>query len=585
METIQHDTVDLEYLEVALAETFSKPGTADVTPADRAKLAGLLKHYRGMTHPFRACKRDQMKHGLSEDHANRRCAVIKDLIEGNTKWREGGHKTSHLSEEERESFALDADEEFFTWLSETDADEMIREAEEQQEKVGIVHRLARFLGLDIEESAGLTKGDQITRFDGPVTFSRPDEGAHEEDSSDAREDAKAEEVRSATEGRLHAASIEQAQGASEGRVGNKVSAHVALAYQLPYDFAEPQKISRRLWRKHLLPLGKKINYKGTVLDFSEPTLKRMVDSAKRRAFDAVYVTVGHTRDADKGRGVLKDLFIKQEGDPETDGLYGDFELSEEGEKVIRDNLGAIGTSVSYHPNYTREADGEKFGPAIQHVAFTPTPHVPGLKPWEAVQMSEEELEVVDLTDAEYAAPDPVPRKESGPMETQTNEETREVEMEGQQVDLEAKLSALESALNEERTKREAVELAARRANDSLREQGINAMLDRMVAEGKTTPPKADAAKPIFAQLAAVQSDVIELSTDGAASVKDDEVGKAMLELLAPGVVPEVGERGTNNLEADDDPEEQIHRRMLAIRREKGVSADEAFDLALEEVGE
>ncbi|HEV2791852.1 MAG TPA: peptidoglycan-binding domain-containing protein, partial [Solirubrobacterales bacterium] len=28
-----------------------------------------------------------MKHGLSADHANRRCAVVKDLIKGTTKWR------------------------------------------------------------------------------------------------------------------------------------------------------------------------------------------------------------------------------------------------------------------------------------------------------------------------------------------------------------------------------------------------------------------------------------------------------------------------------------------------------------------
>jgi hypothetical protein len=69
------------------AEEFTKPGTANVSPADLKKLRPLLEHYRKMVHPFRACKRDQMKHGLSEEHANRRCAVIKDLIEGNTHWR------------------------------------------------------------------------------------------------------------------------------------------------------------------------------------------------------------------------------------------------------------------------------------------------------------------------------------------------------------------------------------------------------------------------------------------------------------------------------------------------------------------
>lgn len=72
------------------AETFSKPGTADVTPGDRKKLSGILKHYAKMAHPFTACKRDQVKHGLTPDHANRRCAVIVDLIKGGTGWRGKG---------------------------------------------------------------------------------------------------------------------------------------------------------------------------------------------------------------------------------------------------------------------------------------------------------------------------------------------------------------------------------------------------------------------------------------------------------------------------------------------------------------
>lgn len=69
------------------AEQFTKPGTANVSAGDRKKLSGLLKHYAKMPHPFTACKRDQIKHGLTPDHANRRCAVIKDLIRGTTKWR------------------------------------------------------------------------------------------------------------------------------------------------------------------------------------------------------------------------------------------------------------------------------------------------------------------------------------------------------------------------------------------------------------------------------------------------------------------------------------------------------------------
>lgn len=78
-----------------MAERFTTPGTANVNAADRAKLAPLLKHYGKMAHPFTACFRDQIMHGLSKDHAARRCAVLKDLIRGTTKWRKGGKK--HLS--------------------------------------------------------------------------------------------------------------------------------------------------------------------------------------------------------------------------------------------------------------------------------------------------------------------------------------------------------------------------------------------------------------------------------------------------------------------------------------------------------
>lgn len=72
---------------LAEAEQFTKPGTANVGPGDLRKLAPLMRHYAANPHPFSACKRDQLKHGLSEDHANRRCAVLKDLIKGTTKWR------------------------------------------------------------------------------------------------------------------------------------------------------------------------------------------------------------------------------------------------------------------------------------------------------------------------------------------------------------------------------------------------------------------------------------------------------------------------------------------------------------------
>jgi hypothetical protein len=56
-------------------------GRANVSAGDKAKLKGLAKHYLAQAHPFTACKRDQIKHGLSEDHAKKRCAVLLDSFD------------------------------------------------------------------------------------------------------------------------------------------------------------------------------------------------------------------------------------------------------------------------------------------------------------------------------------------------------------------------------------------------------------------------------------------------------------------------------------------------------------------------
>jgi hypothetical protein len=61
-----------------------------VTPAERKKLAPLIRYYRKKPHPFTACVRDNRKRfGPRTEQV---CAVVKDLIERGTDWREGGKK-------------------------------------------------------------------------------------------------------------------------------------------------------------------------------------------------------------------------------------------------------------------------------------------------------------------------------------------------------------------------------------------------------------------------------------------------------------------------------------------------------------
>jgi hypothetical protein len=77
-----------DYLDVALAMTGFSKGTANVTPADRHKLLPILRHYAKDPHPFTSCVRDNRKR--FGPRAEAICAVVKDLIVGNTRWRGKG---------------------------------------------------------------------------------------------------------------------------------------------------------------------------------------------------------------------------------------------------------------------------------------------------------------------------------------------------------------------------------------------------------------------------------------------------------------------------------------------------------------
>jgi hypothetical protein len=125
-----------EYLSFAMAVSggFSK-GTANVSPNDVKKLHGLMAYYAKKAHPFTECVRDNRKRfgPLTEKY----CAVLKDLIEGNTKWRKGGNKSASgakLSDQTlHEIFGLDLPDGFGHWLSELteeDIEAMLAESDE-----------------------------------------------------------------------------------------------------------------------------------------------------------------------------------------------------------------------------------------------------------------------------------------------------------------------------------------------------------------------------------------------------------------------------------------------------------------------
>lgn len=69
-----------------------------VGPDARKHLKGILNHYRPMAHPWTACVRDNTKR-FGPEGAKKVCSVLTDLEKGTTKWRKGGGKKMHASED------------------------------------------------------------------------------------------------------------------------------------------------------------------------------------------------------------------------------------------------------------------------------------------------------------------------------------------------------------------------------------------------------------------------------------------------------------------------------------------------------
>lgn len=60
-------------------------------PQKMKHLRHLVAYYRGKAHPFGQCVRDNTKRfGIAR--AKKVCAVVKDIGEGGTDWREGSKK-------------------------------------------------------------------------------------------------------------------------------------------------------------------------------------------------------------------------------------------------------------------------------------------------------------------------------------------------------------------------------------------------------------------------------------------------------------------------------------------------------------
>lgn len=174
----------------------------------------------------------------------------------------------------------------------------------------------------------------------------------------------------------------------------------------PLDMSNATRIGKNKFRKQILPLGS-INYKGQRITFDRAFLSDLVRSFKDRAYDQVPFVLAdgrnrHNEDPRNFRGSVRDLVLTD------DGLDAVLELSADGAKLIEDNpeLGVSARIIQM----LHKSDGRSFPRAIRHVLATMDPRVTGMRPWQPVDLSDDDnIEVVDLTAESYERKSNMPK--------------------------------------------------------------------------------------------------------------------------------------------------------------------------------
>lgn len=159
------------------------------------------------------------------------------------------------------------------------------------------------------------------------------------------------------------------------------------------ELADANGVKKKYWRKEILPSGTR-KYEGKELDFSKinPSIVKAFDEG---AVDAVpfVLALADNKHPQTGQeienleGDLHKLEMAKEGN-----LFGYFDLSDEVISKIRKSSGKLGVSSRIDIDYERKDTGQKYPYALKHVCATTAAHIKGMKPWESVELSEEDQE-------------------------------------------------------------------------------------------------------------------------------------------------------------------------------------------------
>lgn len=221
---------------------------------------------------------------------------------------------------------------------------------------------------------------------------------------------------------------------------------------------------KSMYRKQILPRGK-FNYEGEVIDFDQigKDAKSAFDAGAldQVAFQLADDKNRHNWDPKNYRGDVKSIELTD------DGVYAtiDFSHYPDMKDLVTKNP-KFGVSATIERNIKR-GDGQEFRHAFSQVLGTLNPKVNGMKPWEAVTLSQtEDNEVIDLTDMEVTSAVTQPTEVQKPAEgiTLSKDEYDRFTQFFQSID-----NAPEIKLSEEDAEENpAIKLANERADSALR---------------------------------------------------------------------------------------------------------------------
>lgn len=174
---------------------------------------------------------------------------------------------------------------------------------------------------------------------------------------------------------------------------------MTVAIQLPVERTEPTQLGRRLFRKQLLPLAQ-IRYKDGVLDFNRDALQGLVDDFNQGGENEMVpflLADGARQHGDFTKLISGEVTGLELTDGGVDALIA---LTDEGAALV-EKFPKLAVSASIEPDATDAVTGRKSKLQLKHVLGTIDPVVKGMSPWVRAQLAQENVEVIDLTAADF----------------------------------------------------------------------------------------------------------------------------------------------------------------------------------------